>query len=294
MKVTLPSGATMLSVEVAGETAKPVFGNDGTRVPLLRTGFRPDGPYSVSFVYLHAGTAFAKRGDAVMVLPAMDIPVSVVEWELFLPDRFSAKPTAGNVMPAHLVGDISHVMGDGGPSIGGRAWTCRHTASLRPIGAGQIGGHITDATGCAIPGATVTAVGPNGAPETTTDANGFYSFGNVPSGRVQVKAELTGFRTAERTFVFDRQPRQLDLVLETATLSETVTVSADSDFRSRTAREEAPQQVAPSQNVLNLQRRVAGVLPVRMDVPRTGTAYRFVRPLVLEEETSVTFRYKRR
>ena len=53
MKVTLPAGATMLSVEVAGETAKPVMGSDGTRVPLLRAGFRPDGPYSVSFVYLH-------------------------------------------------------------------------------------------------------------------------------------------------------------------------------------------------------------------------------------------------
>jgi hypothetical protein len=46
--------------------------------------------------------------------------------------------------------------------------------------------------------------------------------------------------------------------------------------------------------VINLQRRVAGVLPVRMDVPRTGTSYRFVRPLVLEEETNVTFRYKTR
>ena len=43
-----------------------------------------------------------------------------------------------------------------------------------------------------------------------------------------------------------------------------------------------------------MQRKVAGVLPVRVDVPRAGTAYRFVRPLVLNEETSVSFRYKRR
>jgi hypothetical protein len=54
------------------------------------------------------------------------------------------------------------------------------------------------------------------------------------------------------------------------------------------------EQVAPSQNVINLQRRVAGVLPVRVDVPRAGTQYRFVRPLVLEEETTVSFRYKTR
>jgi hypothetical protein len=51
-------------------------------------------------------------------------------------------------------------------------------------------------------------------------------------------------------------------------------------------------QQSPSQNVINLQRRVAGVLPVRIDVPRTGTLHRFVRPLVLEEETTVTFKYK--
>jgi hypothetical protein len=51
-------------------------------------------------------------------------------------------------------------------------------------------------------------------------------------------------------------------------------------------------QSAPSANVVNLQRRVAGVLPVAIDVPRAGTSYRFVRPLVLDEGTKVTFSYK--
>jgi hypothetical protein len=54
-----------------------------------------------------------------------------------------------------------------------------------------------------------------------------------------------------------------------------------------------PQQSA-SANVVNLQRRVAGVLPVAIDVPRTGTSFSFVRPLVLDEETKVTFSYKSR
>ena len=53
-------------------------------------------------------------------------------------------------------------------------------------------------------------------------------------------------------------------------------------------------QQAPSQNVVNMQRKVAGVLPVRIDVPRAGTSYRFVRPLVLDEQTTVSLRYKRR
>ena len=49
-----------------------------------------------------------------------------------------------------------------------------------------------------------------------------------------------------------------------------------------------------SSNVMKLQQRVAGVLPVPIDVPRAGTSFAFVRPLVLDEETKVTFTYKTR
>jgi hypothetical protein len=53
-------------------------------------------------------------------------------------------------------------------------------------------------------------------------------------------------------------------------------------------------QNTASANVMNLQRRVAGVLPVAIDVPRAGTSFSFVRPLVLDEETKVTFSYRSR
>jgi len=55
---------------------------------------------------------------------------------------------------------------------------------------------------------------------------------------------------------------------------------------------EALAQNGASSNVLNLQKRVAGVLPVRVDVPRAGNSYRFARALVLDEETKVTFNYR--
>jgi hypothetical protein len=55
-----------------------------------------------------------------------------------------------------------------------------------------------------------------------------------------------------------------------------------------------PQRQPVSANVLNLQKRVAGVLPVAIPVPRAGTSFSFVRPLVLDEETKVTFSYKSR
>jgi hypothetical protein len=61
----------------------------------------------------------------------------------------------------------------------------------------------------------------------------------------------------------------------------------------RSKKKQLDQQMnGPSSNVMNLQRRVAGVLPVRVDVPRAGNSFRFVRPLVLDEETKVTFNYK--
>ena len=56
----------------------------------------------------------------------------------------------------------------------------------------------------------------------------------------------------------------------------------------------ASNQNTASANVMNLQRRVAGVLPVAIDVPHAGTSFSFVRPLVLDEETKVTFSYRSR
>jgi hypothetical protein len=316
MKVTLPAGATMLSVDLAGEPVKPVTGTDGIRVPLMRTGFRPEGPYTVSFVYIHAGQAFAKRGDARMSLPIVDIPVNVLEWELFLPGQFSAKPIAGNVMPADMVerttapglvfgghgGGSGGGSGSGGGAGSGGGVSGAFRSSIDKGAPGQVLGRVTDPTGAAVPGASITVTGSNNERLTAvTDADGFYVVHGVPSGTVTVTSELPGFSTGRRSFAFDQRARQLDFRMEVAGAVESVTVMSDAvnTVSTSTAQTERPSrdvpvQVAPSQNVINLQRRVAGVLPVRVDVPRAGTQHRFMRPLVLEEETTVSFRYKTR
>src|SRR4051812_39538218 len=103
LKVSLPAGATVLSAEVAGERVKPVQGSDGNRVPLLRPGFRPNGPYTVSFVFMHSGTPFAKKGGADLTLPSMDIPISALNWEVFLPERYKVKDFGGDVIASNLV-----------------------------------------------------------------------------------------------------------------------------------------------------------------------------------------------
>ena len=293
MKVTLPPGATMLSVEVAGEPARPVEGG-GIRIPLLRSGFRPSGPYSVSFVYLHAGQAFARRGDAAMALASVDVPISLLEWEVFLPEQYSAKPIAGNVIPAKIVhsaaasAPVSGLMGSQmAPRVSSS--TISFMDNGRP---GEITGRVVDHTGASIPGATVTLSVDGGSRQrTVSDANGMYTFRRVPSGTVTVTSELAGFVPGQSTFSFDQQPRRLDFQMQVQAITETVTVSADSV---RDLKAEEMVQQAPSQNIINMQRRVAGVLPVRIDVPRAGTAYRFFRPLVLGEESNVSFRYRRR
>ena len=52
---------------------------------------------------------------------------------------------------------------------------------------------------------------------------------------------------------------------------------------------ESQKAAAPSQNVINLQRRTAGVLPIRVDVPRAGTSHQFVKPLLVDQEAGKTF-----
>ena len=306
MRVVLPPGATMLSADVAGATAKPAEGTDGMRIPLLRPGFRPDGPYKVSFVYVHAGPAFAKKGDMQMTLPRMDVPVSVVEWELFVPDQFRADRFRGTAIASDLVA-LNTIAQD--QSIG------FESPLAKPLGTGQIAGRVLDQQGGALPGTTVT-VNVNGRTlSAIAGADGGYVISGVPSGNVVVTGQLAGFKAGQQSLNFDERPRQVDFQLATAGPEETVTVNvetapintqtstvtqnfnlnAENARRTSGERDQRAQQAAePSMNVQNLQRRAAGVLPVRIDIPRAGSSHRFVKPLVIDEETVVEFRYRRR
>jgi len=209
LKVALPAGVTILSAEVADEPVKPALGADGTRIPLLRPGLKPNGGYTVSFVYMNAGTAFGRKGDFQMALPRMDVPIGVVEWELFVPDSYSVKAVDGNVIDRSAF-PISTSEGDDSEV---------RTVDLDRAAKGTTGGIVGGLASAPPP--------PVNAPRSDGKVN------------------------------------------------------------------EAQKQ-EPSQNVINLQKRAAGVLPVRMDVPRAGTSHQFVKPLVVDQETFVSLRYKRR
>jgi hypothetical protein len=282
LKVNLPQGATIVSVEVAGASAKPVLGADGVRVPLLRPGFKPHGSYTVSFVYLHAGTSFAKKGDLQMTLPKMDVPIGEVAWEVFAPESYRLRTTGGNV--------IEQIAADRSIRV-----------QLQPIVngvRGEVHGRVTDASGAVLPGVTIELTsGPFKGSTTTNGAGGFVLIG-VPTGRVTLTATLAGFSTERRDWFFDQSPVRVDFTLRVGQVAETIAVAGETPIvdkqRDLDLEKDASRVVEPSQNVINLQQRAAGVLPIRIDVPKAGTSHKFVKPLVVDQEAVVTFNYKRK
>jgi Carboxypeptidase regulatory-like domain len=342
LKVDLPAGVNILTAEVAGEKVKPVQGADGSRVPLLRTGFRPAGAYTVSFVFLHAGSPFAKKGDAGISLPKMDIPVSILEWEVFLPQQYKVKDFGGDALAASYwpsaVEEYAKLQtfarGEGsgmGAAVGGGRFQAgigvgstagagthlpendRNVTGLTMVSPGivlapnQLGGVVLDPSGAVIPTAIVTVKNPSTdfTWNTTTSSDGRWLIQNIPSGTYQLSAHAPGFQTMRSAIAYDASnPRAYQIGLELGSVAQTVEVSAqaltvDTSTAMIGGRKEKKNKNAapappppPSSNVYNLQQRVAGVLPVAVDIPRAGVSYRFLRPLVLNEETKLSFTYK--
>ena len=308
LKVSLPQGATILSAEVAGERVKPVQGPDGNRVPLLRPGFRPNGSYTVSFVFMHSGTPFEKKGGADLSLPSMDIPISILNWEVFLPERYKVKDFGGDVIAANRVPQpLREEVARQGQFQ--RDTTINTNAPIQSP-AGVMGGYVTDPSGAVVAGARVIVTSSDNrvSRSTATDSSGHWTVVGLPSGNYKVKVESSGFNTTASNVRYDAsQPSMYGSMLNVGSVSEIVEVTGEAptiNTSSATLNGRNFSKVAPlapgavglnaSANVINLQKRVAGVLPVPIDVPKAGTSFSFVRPLVLDEETKVTFSYKSR
>ncbi len=313
LKVALPAGTSILSAEVGGEKVKPVQGPDGNRVPLLRPGFRPTSAYEVSFVFLHAGTPFAKKGGSELSLPGMDVPINLLQWEVFLPEQYKVKDFGGDVMSSALVPPaLREDMGDAVLAGEVAAGVGGPVSSNAPVFPGQLGGIVLDPSGAVIAGARVTVTNSaTGFTESAvTNTEGRWVVSNFPSGGGKIRADANGFKSMVEGINYDaRRAAEYATKLELGSVSETIEVAASAvsvDTSSQVsvngrnygqlmqleANAKKQEQNAASVNVINLQRRVAGVLPVAIEVPRTGTSFQFVRPLVLDEETKVTFSYK--
>ncbi len=90
-------------------------------------------------------------------------------------------------------------------------------------------GRITDPSGAAVPGVSLTAVNTGTGREftATTDATGNYSFLNLPPGEYTLKAEKSGFTTSTThgiVLVVD-QKGEVDVALQVGQVTATVNVS---------------------------------------------------------------------
>jgi hypothetical protein len=306
VKVELPAGAQLLSAEVEGERVKPVMGADGSRVPLLRPGLNPAGAYTVSFVYLTSGARFTKAGAYEMALPKLDVPVNLLTWEVSLPDRLEVKQFGGNALAAELfpAAAAQNFVDDGIDDFTARdsiAWT-ETGVDMDRLEPGQVGGIVVDPSGAVVSGAQVTLTNKQtGATQTTTtDAEGHWVLSNAPAGASTVRIDSGGFKSFQQELPLNGRAVRMGSTLEIASATATVNVTgglASSErvglrLEDQARKDRQAQLTAPSSNVFNLQRRVAGILPVHIDVPRSGKSYRFVRPLVMSEETKISFQYK--
>jgi hypothetical protein len=290
LKVGLPKGAGIVTADVAGQTVKPVQGSDGMRVPLLRPGFRPSSLYEVSFVIMHEGTRFDKKGNSELILPQMDVPISVLKWEVFLPERFNVKDfegdaIAGNLLPPGLmipsiagtpsspvlVGEYALVSSRADEEYGRGMDLAARRAKVSGLGSSMLGSMM----GGGGYGGFGGGMGGMGGGLGTGMGGGLGGLGAGMGGRVSGGSETIGnIGDMNNMGGWNRIGGGYG--------------GGGFGGQNRSGQAEA------SPNVLNLQQRVAGVLPIHIDVPRTGKSYRFVRTLLLDEETKVTFRYKRK
>jgi hypothetical protein len=221
----------------------------------------------------------------------MDIPIGLLEWEMFFPDAYKARVIGGNVLnrEAVLVNSVA----------ASHPGAVDYTARVSAIDgtAGEITGRVTDASGAVLPGVTILVESPTATEQAVVRDDGTFKISGMPRGAVTLTASLPGFATMRQVFALDNRSRRVDIEMRVGGLEETITVHGETpkvDVSSSKRMELLDRDSAPSTNIVNLQRRVSGVLPVRIDVPRSGTAHRFVKPLVVDQSASVTLRYQRR
>lgn len=94
---------------------------------------------------------------------------------------------------------------------------------------GNLVGNVTDETGLAVPGATVsiTHAETSQSRDALTNSTGGYNFPNIPTGTYQVDVALTGFQPTSSRGIVVRQNTsvRVDVRLIVGTLQETVLVS---------------------------------------------------------------------
>jgi hypothetical protein len=131
------------------------------------------------------------------------------------------------------------------------AWLAAQPA-MAQVNTGAIMGTVTDNTGAVMPGVTVSIAGQSligGVQTQVTDELGAYRFDRLPPGSYDLKFELAGFKTVERSGIRINASftATVNAKLEVGAIEETITVSGESptvDTKSNV------QQTVMSQEIL--------------------------------------------
>jgi len=140
---------------------------------------------------------------------------------------------------------------------------------------GNIYGTVADASGAALPGASLTLSGTGATLTTTSGADGGFRFLNVAPGSYRVSGSLTGFTTMVRDNIVIAVGSSvtLNLALKVASVEETITVTAETPTidtkktgTSTVFTQEELSKVPNSRDPWALLRTVPGVVMDRVNV----------------------------
>jgi hypothetical protein len=112
VKVTLPAGATVWSVSLAGKTVRPGRSPDGSLLlPLEKSRGGDDAPaFAVEILYLAKAAAWNEKGKEKVTLPALDLPVSRTGLLLYYPPLFRVSAEPGTFHAQEYQNPVSAVL----------------------------------------------------------------------------------------------------------------------------------------------------------------------------------------
>ena len=97
LAVSLPKGATLWSVLVDRRSVKPAAGPNGQLLVPLSVNTGPERSFPVEVVYVEKAAPFQWLGKTEYRGPVLDIPLTVVRWNLFMPEEVRGYWFSGNL-----------------------------------------------------------------------------------------------------------------------------------------------------------------------------------------------------
>jgi hypothetical protein len=97
LKITLPPGASIWSATLAGKPVRPGQAPDGNvLLPLEKSRAGDEAPvFAVEIVYLSREAAWSEKGQAKLLMPTLDLPISRTGLLLYHPLLFRVTPAPG-------------------------------------------------------------------------------------------------------------------------------------------------------------------------------------------------------